>query len=63
MGHFVLNEILHMRMSMVLDLLSRPDMRIGAIADFCGFESQRALRKLFRSRFGMSMEEWRAQRK
>ena len=62
MGHSVLNEILHMRMSMVLDLLSRPDMRIGAIADFCGFESQRALRKLFRSRFGMSMEEWRAQR-
>ncbi len=59
MGHSVLDEILHVRLGMVLDLLSRPGMSITAIADFCGFGTQRGLRKLFRSRFGMSMEEWR----
>ena len=59
MGRSVLDEILHVRMGMVLDMLSRPGISIAAIADFCGFGTQRGLRKLFRSRFGMSMDEWR----
>ena len=59
MGHSVMDEILHVRLERVLDLLRRPDMPISAIADFSGFGSLRALDKLFRSRFGGSLREWR----
>ena len=58
-GHSVLDEILHVRMTKVLDLLSQPKPAISAIADFCGFTSDRELRKLFHSRHGMSMRQWR----
>lgn len=59
MGHSVMDEILHVRLERVFDLLRRPDMPISAIADFSGFGSLRALDKLFRSRFGCSLREWR----
>ena len=59
MGHSVLDEILDIRIQAALDMLSRPETAINAIADFCGFESDRELRKLFRARFGTSMREWR----
>ncbi len=59
MGRSVLDEILHVRMGMVLDMLSQSHVAIDAIADFCGFGTQRGLRKLFRARFGTSMEAWR----
>ncbi len=59
MGHSVLDEILDIRLQAALDMLSRPETAIGAIADFCGFESDRELRKLFRARFGTSMRAWR----
>ena len=59
MGHSVLDEILHVRFQSVLDLLSRPEPAINAVADLCGFTSDRELRKLFRSRHGMSMRQWR----
>ena len=59
MGHSVLDEILHVRLGMALDMLSQSHVPIGTIADFCGFGTQRGLRKLFRARFGTSMEAWR----
>lgn len=59
MGHSVLDEILHVRMEQVQSLLTRPDVRIGAIADFCGFGTARELQKLFHARTGMSMLQWR----
>ena len=59
MGHSVLDEILHVRMEKVHTLLAGTDTPLSAIADFCGFHSDRALRKLFFSREGMSMTEWR----
>lgn len=61
-GHSVLNEILHVRMERVFELLARQDFPIGAIADFCGFDSARELRSLFRKRMGTSMREWRNMR-
>lgn len=61
-GHSVLNEILHVRMERVFELLRRPDFPIGAIADFCGFQSDRELRNLFLARTGTSMRAWRATR-
>ena len=60
MGRSVLNEILEVRLEKALALLSRPDFPIGAVASFCGFSSDIALRKLFRSRMGVSMRLWRA---
>ena len=59
MGHSALGEILQVRLERTIDLLRRPGTSIGAIADFSGFGSLRALDKLFRSRFGCSMREWR----
>ncbi len=59
MGHSVMDEIMHVRLQAVKDLLARPQPPIGAIADFCGFGSQVELRIAFRARTGMSMRQWR----
>lgn len=58
-GHSILDEIIAVRMARVIDLLSRRDVPIGAIATFSGFGSDIALRKLFHDRIGMSMRAWR----
>ena len=58
-GHSVLDEILHVRLERAFTLLSQTETPIGAIADFCGFRSYWALDFLFRTRFGMSMRDWR----
>ena len=62
MGHSPLDEIIHVRLQRVLELLSQPDFPISAIADFSGFPSERVLQKHFRARFHMSMREWRKAR-
>lgn len=59
MGHSAYEEILHVRLAQVDTLLTRTDTRIGAIAAMCGFETDHALRCLFRKRTGKSMREWR----
>ncbi len=59
MGHSVLDEILHVRLQKVCTLLSDTDTPIAAIAAFCGFKSDRDLRKIFLAREGISMLEWR----
>lgn len=59
MGHTVLNEIIHVRLQAVMDMLARPEPPIGAIADFCGFGSQVELRIIFKKRMGMSLRQWR----
>lgn len=59
MGHSILDEILLVRLQRVGELLAGTDMPISAIADFSGFRSHIALHKLFRSRTGMSMRDWR----
>ena len=59
MGHSAMDEILHVRLERVFDLLRRLEMPISAIADFSGFGSLRALDKLFRARFGCSLRAWR----
>ena len=58
-GHSPLEEILHVRLEKVFTLLSRTDVPIGTIADFCGFPTNIALHGLFKKRTGMSMSEWR----
>jgi LacI family transcriptional regulator len=60
MGHSVLDEILHVRLERVRTLLATTEMPVSAIADFCGFGTDRELRWLFRKRTGVSLRQWRA---
>ena len=62
MGHSPLDEIIHVRLQRVLELLAQPDFPISAIADFSGFSSERVLQKHFRARFHTSMRNWRKAR-
>ena len=59
-GHSVNEEILSVRMERVFTLLRRRDFPISAIAQFCGFRTDIALRELFQSRVKTSMREWRS---
>ena len=63
MGHSALEEILDVRMQRAFDLLARPQVPIGAIAAFCGFGCDYELAKLFRARTGITMRQWRKNRK
>jgi LacI family transcriptional regulator len=62
MGHSPLDEIIHVRLQRVLELLAQPDFPISAIADFSGFSSERVLQKHFHTRFHTSMRDWRKAR-
>lgn len=58
-GHSIQNEIEHVRLERVFTLLRDTETPIGAIASFCGWRSDIALRWLFKRRTGMSMRQWR----
>ena len=62
-GHSPLDEIIHVRLQRVLELLSKPDFPISSIAAFCGFPSERMLQKHFRSHFRTTMRAWRKARR
>ena len=59
MGHSALDEILHVRLERVCELLAGTDTPVTAVGDFCGFDRYQTLDKLFRQRFKMSMRQWR----
>lgn len=59
MGHSALDEILHVRLERVCELLAGTETPVTAVSDFCGFERYQTLDKLFRQRFKMSMRQWR----
>lgn len=59
MGHSVLDEIRHVRLEHAQALLARGDMPIAAVADFCGFGTERQMRRVFLDSTGMSPREWR----
>ena len=60
-GHSILDEIIHVRLERACLLLSGTTIPIEAVASFCGFDSENSMLKLFRSRFGASMRQWRRQ--
>ena len=62
-GHSALDEIINVRLARVLQMLNETDVAVGAIHAYCGFRTELELRKLFRSRFKMSMSEWRRTRR
>ena len=58
-GHSVLDEIQHVRLEKACALLARTDIAVGAVPALCGFRCDRTLDALFRTRFHMSMSDWR----
>lgn len=58
-GCSVQEKIEERRLEEAKRLLSNAEIKIDAIANFCGYKSGSFLRRRFRERFGMSMSEWR----
>ena len=58
-GQSILATILKVRLDEVKCRLRDTDTPIAKITAACGFKGENYAKKLFRSRFGMSMSEWR----
>lgn len=58
-GHTIMDELNRVRFEHVEVMLRTPSQRIGAIAHYCGWKTENALRAAFLKRYGMSMREWR----
>ena len=62
-GCSVLEKLNGRRLEEVKNLLSRPDVKIDSLADFCGYRSKSFLRRHFKEKTGMTMQEWRDRRR
>lgn len=58
-GKRITEEITDVRFERVFQLLSTPNQTLGSIANFCGWDSDIYLRRLFKSRTGLTMTQWR----
>jgi LacI family transcriptional regulator len=58
-GRSIRDEIIDVRMERVFELLKRPNQAIEPIANLCGWGSSIYLKRLFKSRTGLTMSEWR----
>jgi LacI family transcriptional regulator len=59
----VLNEIKRVRMDTILALVSQTEQPFARLASRCGFASANHLGIIFKERFGMTMSEYRKQRR
>jgi len=58
-GKTIGGALLERRLAMACDYLAERKSSVSAIANFCGWESDIAFRKAFKSRFGTSPLKWR----
>ena len=58
-GRSILDEIRERRLDEAMRLLRNPNQQIDAIADLCGYSAPSFLKRLFKSRTGLSMRAWR----
>lgn len=58
-GKSILEEILDVRFEKLLSLLAAEHVRLDTMAGFTGFKSENHLQRMFKSRYGMSMSEYR----
>ena len=58
-GRSVLEKLNERRLEEVKCLLASPDVKIDSLADFCGYRSKSFLRRHFKEKTGMTMQEWR----
>lgn len=62
-GRSIMEEIHAVRLDRaMIAMRSNPNQDLAALADICGFSNPNSLRKLFRSKTGMSMSAWRNSR-
>jgi LacI family transcriptional regulator len=59
-GCSVLEKLNGRKLEEVKNLLSNPEVKIESLADFCGYRSTSFLRKHFKEKTGMTMQEWRS---
>lgn len=62
-GRGIYEEIQRVRLERAAELLARTDLRLGEIAERCGYVEQRRLSEAFRKRFGMSPRDYRRMRR
>ena len=53
-GHSILDEIQSVRLERAKELLADPNRTISAVANLCGYASEAAFRKVYRTAFGTS---------
>lgn len=58
-GKSILEEINDIRLARAELLLRNPRQNIGAVAQLCGWKGDNFLKRLFKSRHGVSMRTWR----
>lgn len=58
-GMSILDEIQNVRIERVKDLLRKRTLSLSALPDFCGYRSLEDLRRVFRSRVGLSLTAYR----
>ncbi len=62
-GKSILQEIYDVRLEHVLSFLEQPNFPISQIAEMCGWQSSAFLQRIFKQRTGMTMREWRNDRR
>ena len=62
-GHSILEEIQAVRMAEVERLLANPMVKIGSIASRAGYASENFLARLFKRTHGVTMSDWRSQKR
>ena len=58
-GHTILDEIHNVRLERMCELLKTTDMKISAIINVCGYESEPFPKRMFLKRTGMTMRAYR----
>ena len=58
-GHTILDEIHNVRLERMCELLKTTDMKISAIINFCGYESEPFPKRMFLKHTGMTMRTYR----
>lgn len=48
-----------LRFQRAVQLMADPEVKLGAVSDACGFESQSAFSRAFKAKFGCAPEVWR----
>ena len=62
-GHSILEEIQAVRLAEVKRLLANPTVKIGSIAARTGYASENFLARLFKRTHGVTMSDWRSQKR
>ena len=60
-GRSIRDEIQMLRFDKALSLLRKPNQAIAPIANLCGYASEPFFKRLFKTKTGLTMREWRKQ--